>query len=165
MSRQACYIVRGGALGIHQGRATHLAALWRCMWGRGQRGINTTCLTLPGFQSLPSLSTSKLGPSFADSQVGGFVYIPGPCGCLQELSCEAGSFSHCCNPHRFLQPKVLRLSFSTQEPWVAWSVSLPSCSSRFICLQMWGCLVHQLLPCQCYLCMGYHCQVFDFLFS
>ena len=35
------------------------------------------------FQSLPPLPTSELGPSGADSQVGGFVYILGPCGSLQ----------------------------------------------------------------------------------
>ena len=36
-----------------------------------------------GFQSLSPLPTSKLGPSGADSRVGGFVYILGPCGPLQ----------------------------------------------------------------------------------
>ena len=36
-----------------------------------------------GFQSLPPLPTSKLGPTGADSQVGGLVYILGPCGSLQ----------------------------------------------------------------------------------
>ena len=36
-----------------------------------------------GFQSLPPLPTSKLGPSGADSQVGRFVYVLGPCGSLQ----------------------------------------------------------------------------------
>ena len=35
---------------------------------------------LAGFQSLSLLPTSKLGPSGADSQVGGFVYVLGPCG-------------------------------------------------------------------------------------
>ena len=35
-----------------------------------------------GVQSLPPLPTSKLGPSGADSQVGGFVYVLGPCGSL-----------------------------------------------------------------------------------
>ena len=35
------------------------------------------------FQSLPPLSTSKLGPSGADSRVGGVVYILGTCGSLQ----------------------------------------------------------------------------------
>ena len=50
-------------------------------------------------------------------------------------------------PHRFLQPEVLRLYFPRLEPWVAWSVSLPHCSSQFICMWMWDYLVHQLLPC------------------
>ena len=37
-----------------------------------------------GFQSIPLLSTSKLGPSGADSKVGGFVYVLGPYGSLQQ---------------------------------------------------------------------------------
>ena len=37
----------------------------------------------PGFQSLPSLPTIKLGPSGVDFQVGGFVCVLGPCGSLQ----------------------------------------------------------------------------------
>ena len=32
------------------------------------------------------------------------------------LSCEDGSFSHHCNPHRFLQPEVLRLCCSCWNP-------------------------------------------------
>ena len=36
-----------------------------------------------GFQSLLSLPTSKLGSSGADSQVGSFGYVLGPCGSLQ----------------------------------------------------------------------------------
>ena len=36
-----------------------------------------------GFQSLPPLLTSKLGTSGADSQVGRFVYLLGPCESLQ----------------------------------------------------------------------------------
>ena len=62
------------------------------------------------------------------------------------LSCDTGGFSHCRMPHRFLQPEVLRLYFPTLEPWVAWSVSLPICSSWFIHTQMWDHLVHQFLP-------------------
>ena len=62
-----------------------------------------------GFQTFPLLPTSKLGPSGADSQVGGFVYVPGPfVGLSNELFCEAGSFSLSCNPHRFFQSEVLR---------------------------------------------------------
>ena len=36
-----------------------------------------------GFQSLPWLPTIKLGPSGADSRVGGLVCILGPCRFLQ----------------------------------------------------------------------------------
>ena len=36
------------------------------------------------FQSLPLLPTSKVGPSSADSHMGGFVYVLGPCGSLQQ---------------------------------------------------------------------------------
>ena len=60
-----------------------------------------------------------------------------------ELSCEAGNFSHCHNPHRFLQPEVLRLYFPPLEPWVVWCVSLSCCSSQFIHMQIWDCPVHQ----------------------
>ena len=78
--------------------------------------------------------------------MGGSVYV-----CWRvlsnELSREPGSFSHCCNPHTFLQPEVLRLNFPALEPWVVRSVLLPSYSSRLIHMQMWGCLVCQLLPC------------------
>ena len=38
-----CYIVRGRALGIHQGGATQVAVLWLCMWRRDPRGNNATC--------------------------------------------------------------------------------------------------------------------------
>ena len=64
-----------------------------------------------------------------------------------ELSCEAGSFCCCLNRHRFFQSEALRLYFPALEPWVDWSVSLLSCSSWFICIQMWICLLHQLPPC------------------
>ena len=36
-----------------------------------------------GFQSLPLLPTIKLGPSGADSRVGGLVHALGPCESLQ----------------------------------------------------------------------------------
>ena len=60
-------------------------------------------------------------------------------------SCQAGSFSRCLNPHRFFQSEVLRLSFPALELWVA--LSLPSCSSCFILIQMWDYLVRQLPLC------------------
>ena len=97
------------------------------------------------FQLLPLLLTSKLGPSGADSQVGGFVCILGLVGLSNELSCEAGSFSCHLNPPRFFQSEVLRLYFPTLKPWVSKSVLLQSCSSQFICTQMWDRWVRQPL--------------------
>ena len=68
--------------------------------------------------------------------------------CLSnELSCEAGSFSCCCDPHRFLLANVLRLYFPTLEPWLVQSVLFPSCSPQFIHTQMWDCPLCQLQPC------------------
>ena len=61
------------------------------------------------FSHFPLLPTSKLGPSGADSWVGGLVYSLGPCGSLNKLSCEAGSFSCCRKLHSILPPEVLRL--------------------------------------------------------
>ena len=125
----ACYVERGGALGIHQGRATLGAVLWHCMWGGVQEGTVLFAQLWAGFQSLPPLPISKLCPSGADSWVGGFVYVLGPCGCLQQNLPETGSFSCCHNSYRFLQSEVLRLCFPVLEPWVAQFISLPSCSS------------------------------------
>ena len=68
-------------------------------------------------------------------------------GLPNKLSYEAGSFSHCLNPHGFFQSEVLRLYFPTLESWIVWSVSLPSCSSQFIHMQMWDRPLCQLLPC------------------
>ena len=41
----------------------------------------------------------------------------------------------------------LKLYFPALEPWVVWSISLPSCSSQFICPRMWDRPVCQLPPC------------------
>ena len=100
-----------------------------------------------GFQSLPLLPTSKLGPSGADSQMGGFVYVLVPYGLSSELSCAAGSFSCHHYPHRFLSPEGLSLYFPSLEPWVVQSVLLPSCSSWFKCTKMWDHPLCQPPPC------------------
>ena len=44
------------------------------------------------FQSLPLLPTGKLGPSDADSRVGEFVYILGPCGSFQRILLRGWEF-------------------------------------------------------------------------
>ena len=69
LSWHTCYIVRGGALGVHQSWAT----TWLCcdtVYGGGvQEGTVPLPLLSAGFQSLPPLPTIKLGPSGADSRV------------------------------------------------------------------------------------------------
>ena len=128
----------GGGGGIRQGTMQPVQ-LWHC------------------YQSPPPLFTSELGPSGTDSQVGGLCTFYDPVGPSNGLSCEAGIFScYCPPPHRCFQSEAVRLYFPTLGPWVERTVSLPGCSSWFICTQMWDhpackplpCLVHQSLPCQ-----------------
>ena len=116
--------------------------------GGVQEGTVPLALLSARFQSLPLLPTSKVGPSGADSQEVGLCTFKAPVGLSNELSCEAGSFSHChLNPPRCPQPEVLRLYFPVLEPWVVQSDSLPSCSSQFICTQMWDHQSYQPPPC------------------
>ena len=88
-----------------------------CGWGL-QKGKMPLVWHLADFQSLPLLPTSKLGPSGADSWVGGFVYILGPYGSLQWTLLWGWKFLPPPQSHRFFQSEVLRLYFPTLEPWV-----------------------------------------------
>ena len=134
-SLHACYTVRGGALGVHQ-----VAELWCCMWERGSRGNNATCSGLRQFSVTSPATHNQIGPFWCWFPRWVSLHtFKDPAGLSSELSCEAGSFSHCClNPNRCFQLEALRLYFPVLEPWVVQSVSLPSCSSRFTCMQMWA---------------------------
>ena len=66
------------ALGICQGGATQVLCSGVFCGGEVQERIIQLVQLSIGFQSFPPLLTSKLGPSGADSQVGGFVYVLGP---------------------------------------------------------------------------------------
>ena len=79
-----------------------------------------------GFQSLPLLPTIKLGPSGADSLVGGFVYILGPCGSVQRtLLCSWEFLLLLSQPLQVFSVSGLRLYFPELELWVALSVTSP----------------------------------------
>ena len=80
----------------------------------------------------------------------------------KELSCEAGSFSLSHIPHRFLQPEVVRIYFPALEPWVVYSVSLPSCSSRFIRPGPPATALPRVLPSDCRLHPSCQSQCFFF---
>ena len=118
------------------------------MWGRGQRGNSATCSAL-GWFSVTSPATHKQIVPF-------WCWFPGGWFCIHsrtlwvspKIFCEAGSFSCHINPQMFFQSEELRLYFLTLEPRVPWFVSLLSCSSQFIHMQMWDacstscCLAH-----------------------
>ena len=76
------------------------------------------------FQSLPPLPTIKLGPSGADSQVGGFVYVLGPCGSLQRTLLWSWEFLLLpSQPSQVFSLSGLKLYFPVLEPWAAQSVA------------------------------------------
>ena len=66
------------------GQPTALCCDVVCGEGVRERAMVFALLSA-GFQSLSLLSTSEVAPSGADSRVGGFVYILGPCGSLQQI--------------------------------------------------------------------------------
>ena len=141
-----CYFVRGRTLGIHQGGATHFAACGTVCGGGVREGTMLFARLWPCFQSLPPLPASKLGPPGADSGVGGFVYILGPHGSLQWTLLWGWEFLLLPQPPQVFTARGLRLYFPALGPWVAQSVSFPSCFSRFIHTQMWDHSGCELLP-------------------
>ena len=56
------YMVRGGDLGICQGRATHVTVVSWGMWGRGPRGSSAACSTLCCFSVTSSATHNQIGP-------------------------------------------------------------------------------------------------------
>ena len=75
------------------------------MWGRGLGGTVLLALLSTSFQSLPLLPTSKLGPSGADSWVGGFVYVLGPCGSPMDSPVRLGVSPTASTPTGFLSQR------------------------------------------------------------
>ena len=99
-----------------------------------------------GFQSLPLLLQANWALLVLIPVWVGLCMFYDPVSLSNELSCEAGSFSPCVNTHKYFQSEALRMYFPMLGPWVTQAVSLPSCSSHFICMQMWDRPVYQLLP-------------------
>ena len=80
----------------------------------------TLALLSASFQSLPPVPTIKLGPSGADSWVGGFVYVLGPCGSLQRALLWGWEFLPLLSqPPQVFSVRGLRLYFPELELWVA----------------------------------------------
>ena len=133
MPWHACYVVRGRALGIGQSRATYIAALWCCLWGRGPRGNRASCSVL-GWLSVTSSTTQKQIGLFWCQFPGGWV-----CVCSRTLwvsplksPVRLGVSPAAATPTGFFHSEDLRFYFPMLETWVMHSVSVPSCSSWFI---------------------------------
>ena len=86
LSWSACYVVRGRALGIHQGGATLFVILWHYLWGRSLKGNDATCwlCSSPTFCHFPHFPQVDGALSDADLKMGGFVYFLGPRGPLPQ---------------------------------------------------------------------------------
>ena len=92
--------------------------------GRVQEGAMVLAPLSASFQSLPPLPTIKLGPSGADSQVGGLVHALGPCESLQRILLWGWEFLLLPpQPPLVFSIRGLRLYFPKLEPWVAQSVT------------------------------------------
>ena len=80
-----------------------------------------------GFESLPPLPTIKLGPSSADSRVGGLVHTLGPCGSLQRPFPRALEFLPLPpQPPWVFSIRGLRLYFPELEPWLCGLLHSPA---------------------------------------
>ena len=99
-----------------------------------------------GFHSLPLLPTSKLGPSGADTWVGGLVYVLGPLGLSSKLSCEAGSFS--CNsiPTGFFSQRFCCFISPRWNPGLCGLSRSPGVPPSLSAMQMWDHLLPQQTP-------------------
>ena len=160
LSRCTCYVVRGGTLGIHQGRATHITVLWCCMWGRGPRGNNAACSALT-LLSVTSSTTHKWVASFWYWLLGGWA-----CGCSRipwalpmNSPVRLAVYPTATISTVFYSQRFWRF---LSQPWVARSALLPSCFSWLstrkhgtarssschlaACLLHPGCLSLPLLP-------------------
>ena len=147
LSPRTCYIVRGRALGVHQGGATQVAALWCCVWGRGPRGNRAACSALCWFSITSPATHNQIGPFWCWCPVGGLVHALGPCGSLQGTLLWGWEFLLLPpQPPQVFSVNGLRLYFPILEPWVVWSVSLTIWSSWFICMRMWNYPLQDLRP-------------------
>ena len=72
--------------------------------GEGLRGSNGTCSTLLDFSHSLLYPQSNWAPLVLIPKWVGLCTLSSPVGLSNELSCEAGSFSHCrLNLHRCFQ--------------------------------------------------------------
>ena len=131
-------VVRDGALLIGQGGATpHHLIVMLCVV-EGPRGNTATCSALVLLSVTPSATHNQIGPLWC--------WFPSGWACAHFrplwVSPTNSPVRLGVSPAAAPTPTgVFNLRFEALfpalEPWVAWSVLLPSCSSWFIHIQMW----------------------------
>ena len=136
-------LVRGEALGIRQGGATHVTELWCCMWGWGPRENNGTCSAL-SWLSDTSPTTHKQTRPFWCWFPGGWVCVHSrtlwvsPMNSLVRLGVSPATttprgfdnlrfwsfISPCWNPqlHSLSHSPVVPPGLSTHKCGTAWSI-------------------------------------------
>ena len=76
----------------------------------------------------------------------GFCTFQDPVDLSSELSCEAGSFSCCHNPHRFFSVRGFEALFPSTRTLGSMFCLAPNCSSLCFHMQMWDCQPPPHLP-------------------
>ena len=114
------------------------------MWGRGPRGNNAACSALCRLSVTAAATYKQIGPFWC--------WFPGGWVCVHSRTLWVSpvnspvrlgvSPTTATKPTSFYR-EVWRLYFPILEPWVARTVSLPTCFSWFIHMQMWDHPVHQ----------------------
>ena len=125
------------------------ATLLHCgtVCGRGFReGTMVLAWLSAGFQSLPPLPTIKLGPSDADPQVGGFVYILGPCGSLQSSLPGGWEFLLLLQRPQVFTARGFEALFLRNGTLGCTVCLAPQFFLPVICTRMWDRPICQLLP-------------------
>ena len=108
------------------------------MWGKDPRGNCAACSAFCLFSVTSPATHKQIRPFWCWFLGGGFVYVLGPCGSLQQTLLWGWEFLPLLpQPPWVFSIRGLRLYFPVLEPWVVQSVLLPSWSCLFICMRMW----------------------------
>ena len=147
-----CHIVSGRALHILQGgvylrsNATHLVALWCCMWGREPCCFLGSCPAFSRFLSFPQANNTLLGAALMlkPSWVG--LHSRTPWAPHMESPGRLSVYSTTSMPAGFYSQSLWSFIFLALEPWVTlyvlgWNpgLLLPQLFHLvFICTRMWS---------------------------
>ena len=114
-SQCTCYVVRGRTLGIHQGeRPTSLRVVQYV--GEGTMPLASLFGSHPTFFHFPHFPLADCAFSGAASWVGGFVYVLGPCGSLQQTPVRLGVSTSTATPTGFYSQKFWGFIFPCWNP-------------------------------------------------